>query len=277
MKKILVTTDFSPNSKAGLRFAIQLASQHDYALTFFHSYHLMKPTSWNENTYTTFEKIESEKIKKKLVDFVRSVYRSARIKPGQIKCVTRSSFVTDSNIMNYAVEGKFSFICISRSGQGKFIKLFGTNTTNLLEQSEVPVIAVPNNYRRSKISNILFAADLSDMKNELQQVVDFAHPLAARIELLHFKEVSDTAEDLNLMEKTIRQFPKVAIQLQVEDYDYSGNLISNMEKVIKKSKLSMLVMFSRQRKGFLEKLFRTSNASAFSLHSKLPFLVFKKK
>lgn len=276
MKKILVTTDFSPNSKAGIRFAIQLASQHNYELTFFHSHHLAKPTGWNDKVYATFEKTESEKIRKKLGDFVRAVYRSTRIKPGQIRCVSRSSFVADSNIMNYAVEGKFSFICISRSGEGKFTKLFGTNTTNLVEQSEVPVIAVPNNYRRSKISDMLFAADLSDINNELQQVVDFARPIAARIKLLHFKEVSDTADDLAKMEKAVGQFHKDAIQLQVEDYDYSGTLISNMEKVIEKSKLSMLVMFSQQKRGFLEKLFRTSNASALSLHSKLPLLILKK-
>ncbi|MDR6782771.1 nucleotide-binding universal stress UspA family protein [Pedobacter africanus] len=36
MKRILVTTDFSANSKAGLRFAIQLAAQNNYQLTFFH-------------------------------------------------------------------------------------------------------------------------------------------------------------------------------------------------------------------------------------------------
>ena len=30
MEKILVTTDFSANSKAGLRFAIQLASQYKF-------------------------------------------------------------------------------------------------------------------------------------------------------------------------------------------------------------------------------------------------------
>ncbi len=36
MKKILVTTDFSANSKAAIRFAIQLASQSDTALPFLH-------------------------------------------------------------------------------------------------------------------------------------------------------------------------------------------------------------------------------------------------
>ena len=62
MDKILVTTDFSSNSKAGLRFAIQLASQHKYELTFFHSYYIMKPTSWNDETSAAYEKSEAEKM-----------------------------------------------------------------------------------------------------------------------------------------------------------------------------------------------------------------------
>ena len=54
MNKILVTTDFSVNSKAGLKFAIQLASQHNYDLTFLHVYYIMKPTSWSKKTFEDY-------------------------------------------------------------------------------------------------------------------------------------------------------------------------------------------------------------------------------
>ena len=75
MDKILVTTDFSPNSKAGLRFAIQLATQHKYELTFFHSYYILKPTSWNDATSAAYEKAEADGIQLKLNQFVESVYK----------------------------------------------------------------------------------------------------------------------------------------------------------------------------------------------------------
>ncbi|MDB5241021.1 MAG: Universal stress protein family [Spirosoma sp.] len=44
MKKILVTTEFSANSRAALRFAIQLASQSEVALTFLHVKPVMRLT-----------------------------------------------------------------------------------------------------------------------------------------------------------------------------------------------------------------------------------------
>lgn len=45
MKEILVTTDFSANSGAALRFAIQLASQSEVALTFLHVQQVMRLTT----------------------------------------------------------------------------------------------------------------------------------------------------------------------------------------------------------------------------------------
>ena len=76
LDKILVATDFSPYSKAGLRFAIQLVTQHKCELTFFHSYYIMKPTSWNDAGFEAYEKIKKDKIQKKLNLFLESVYKS---------------------------------------------------------------------------------------------------------------------------------------------------------------------------------------------------------
>ena len=50
MKRILVTTDFSTNSKAGVRFAIQLASQTKCELTFYNVHETLKSNAWIVNT-----------------------------------------------------------------------------------------------------------------------------------------------------------------------------------------------------------------------------------
>lgn len=63
MNKILITTDFSSNSKAGLRFAIQMASQHNYSLTFFHSYHLLRPTNGTIRFMNRLRRLNPQKSK----------------------------------------------------------------------------------------------------------------------------------------------------------------------------------------------------------------------
>ncbi|MBL0235932.1 MAG: universal stress protein [Saprospiraceae bacterium] len=47
MNKILATTDLSTNSKAGLRFAMQLADQLKCELIFYYAIEVLKPISWS--------------------------------------------------------------------------------------------------------------------------------------------------------------------------------------------------------------------------------------
>jgi len=58
MKKILVPTDFSSNSVAAVRFALQLASHDNFELTFFHSCNIQRPTAWKDSVYETFKENE---------------------------------------------------------------------------------------------------------------------------------------------------------------------------------------------------------------------------
>lgn len=277
MKKILVTTDFSSNSKAGMRFAIQMASQQECELTFFHSYYIMKPTSWGEKTFISYENHEARKIKAKLEKFVAAVYAGMGIIPGEINHVISSSFITEANIMKYAKDKDFDFICISRRGGGRVKKIFGTNTSNLILQSEVPVIAVPNTYRHIKIKSVLYATDLSDLEKEMKKVVEFANPLGAEIELLHLNYPSDIVFNSKVIEDIIHKFPKSHIKYSLENINLLYNLVVNLQAVIKKHKPSVLVMFTDQNQGFFQKLFLSSSTAEYSLNSSVPLLVYPKK
>lgn len=277
MKKILVTTDFSSNSKAGIRFAIQMASQQECELTFFHSYYIMKPTSWGEKTFTSYENHEATKLKLKLEKFVAAIYKAMDAVPGKIHHVISSSFITDANIMKFAKDKAFDFICISRRGGGKVKKIFGTNTSNLILQSQVPVIAVPNTYRHTKIKSVLYATDLSDLEKEMKRVVEFANPLGATIELLHMNYPSDIVFNSKVIENVIRKFPETDIKYSLESINLLYNLVVNLQAVIKKHKPSILVMFTDQNQGFFQKLFLSSSTAEYSLNSPVPLLVYPKK
>ncbi len=276
MQKILVTNDFSVNSKAGLRFAIQLASQHKVELTFFHSYNVMKPTSWGDATFEAYEKGEAKKIQDQLSRFVHSVYKSMNIAAKNIKCVIRSSVFDDANIREYAAQNKFNYICISTRGAGKIKKIFGTNTSNLINHSDVPVIAVPSSWHPSKITNVLYASDLTQLEKELKQVVKFAKPLKAKVELLHFNSPSEIITDTKILDAAIKKFSKYDIKLHLENANPVETLISNLEAAIKKSKPSLMIMFTEQSKTFFEKLFLSSKSAEYTFNAKIPLLVFRK-
>lgn len=276
MKKILVPTDFSTKSKAGLRFAIQMASQSEYELTFFHSYHIMKPVSWSDAAFEAYEKKEVDKLLKNLNQFVESVYKSIGVAFKIKKCVVLSSVLAESSIREYAAKNQFSFICISTRGAGKFKRMFGTNTSNLINHSSVPVIAVPHNYRTSKITSILYASDLVNLENELEKVVDFAKSLKAKVELLHFNSLADVITDSKIIEIAVKEFSKYDVELHLENASLVNTLIANIESAIQKSKSSMLIMFTLQNRSLFKKIFLPSISAEYSFNAKVPLLVFSK-
>lgn len=276
MKKILVPTDFSTNSKAGLRFAIQLSSQNKYELTFFHSYYIVKPVSWSDAAFEAYEKKEVNKILKNLHQFVESVYKSVGVVSENTKCVLSSSTLAETSIREYAAENQFSFICISTRGAGKLKRIFGTHTSNLINYSSVPVIAVPHNYRISKIASMLYASDLVNLENELEKVVAFAKPLNAKVELLHFNSLADVITDSKIIEIAVKEFSKYDIELHFKNTNLVNTLISNIESAIQKSKPSMLIMFTLQNRSLFQKIFLSSVSAEYSFNAKVPLLVFNK-
>ncbi|UQD55317.1 universal stress protein [Flavobacterium sp. K5-23] len=276
MEKILVTTDFSANSKAAMRFAIQLASQKEYELTFFHSYSVSNLSSMSDAEFTAYEKKEAEKIQKKLNQFVEKVYIGIGVDSKSNKCVIKSAVLTDSNIREYAVKNKFSFICISTRGSGKMKKIFGSNTSNLIRHSAVPVISIPYNYRRSEVTNILYASDFFNFDFEFNKVMEFATPLMVGVDILHFKPHKAVVPNLQNITDNINKYPEFAVKLHIGTLNMVESLQSNIQSVIKRLKPSMLIMFTQQNRSFLDKIFVGSKSVNYSFYAKVPLLVFKK-
>lgn len=275
-KKILVTTDFSEESKAGLRFAIQLSTQYKYDLTFFNSYHILIPTAWSNAKIEAYEKIEVQKIKKELNLFVEKVYKEMKIGAANMKCVIRSSVYPQSNIREYAAENHFNFICISTRGAGKFKRVLGTNTANIINFSDVPVIAVPYQWKTARIESALYASDLINLEKELKKVVAFAKQLKLKVELLHFTSPLERIIDSKQLYNVAKKLSKFEIRMNIKDADFTKTLVSRIESAIKKSKPSMLIMFTEQNRTLFQKVFLSSKSAEYSFDAKVPLLVFNK-
>lgn len=276
MKKILVTTDLSAGSKAGLRFAIQLASQSKFALTFFHSYNILSPTGWTAAKIKEYEKSEAAKVQQKLDQFVDKVYQELEVKAQHSQCVIKNSVFAQSNIMDYAAEHQFDFICISTRGAGRLQRLLGTNTANLINNSDVPVIAVPHTYRSKQITSIMFASDLANLDKELELVAEFAAPIKAEVQLLHFTTYLDSQIDPEKVEQATKKSDNLHIKLDIKFFEPAESLVSHIEAAILRTKPSLLVMFTEHHRSLFEKIFLSSKSAEYSYHPLVPLLVFNK-
>ncbi len=276
MTKILVTTDLSNNSKAGVKFAIQLASQNKSSLIFFQVIDLQRPTRWNDTQYEQFVKTEINDAKIKLTGFVRDVYKQVGVRPGKYECVAQVGSPVGETIISYAKKIKAGFICIATRGAGRLRRIFGTHTSSVLTHSPIPVFAIPKNYRKASISHLLYSTDLNNLKMELKTIKKFADPIKAKISILHYDYLYQVNETQDKLAKIAQNHEGPGIKFYFQKLNIEDTLDEHLKKAVRRFKPSVVVLFTNQNRDWYERLFLSSKSAEISFDTTKPLLIFPK-
>ncbi len=276
MKKILVPTDFSPNSKSGVRFAIQWAAQQNLELVFMHVLNVLIPTRWPQGTIDTYVAGELQTCRTRLKKFVDGIYKSMNLKPGLHSMVLFQDYDPAATILDYCrMNETIDCICISTNGAGSVMKLFGTNTSQLISKSHIPVLAIPKNYRVKEVKSVLYATDFHNYKNELAKVLAFASLFSAKVDVVHFAWPGELKLDSEDLQKISGDY-EYGLNVYVEEANVSLSLTERLKETIQKRKPSVVVMFSNKERNFVQKLFLSSKSKELSFSLKTPLLVYSK-
>jgi len=277
MKRILVPTDFSANSKAGLRFALQCSSQEPLELIFIHVVHIPRAIGWTDQQFLDFIETEKKPWLQSLEKFVSGVFTHYGMAPTKSHCVVVEGFSADLAILEYCENHRgIDLICMGTAGAGGLRTIIGTHTGNLITKSKIPVIAVPSTYRIKPITELLYATDLHDYKNELQRIATLAHQWKAAMDIIHFTWPDEILADRELIEAAMKKQFNAPLKLHFKQRDPKYSLIQNLQKEIEKLKPSIAIMFTDQDRNFLQKLILPSKAEQLSFHLTTPLLVFRK-
>ncbi len=277
MLKILAPTDFSNHSKAGLRFVLRWSTVQKIEIIFVHYFHTRRLTQWTDTEFNTRVENESQLFKSRLESFVHSIYKSTKIAPGKYSCLAGYGLSPDIAIMDYCRSHPgIDFICLSTRGAGKLGKILGTNSGNLTEKSDVPVITVPKNYRSKSINRILYATDLRNYKEELIKVAAFARPLNAAIQVLHLTDSNQIVKDEAGIETRIRKAVRFNISLIIKKRSRNSSILRDLQEQIFKLRPSLIIMFTNQHRNFFQKFISPSKTEQLSFVAKFPLLAFSK-
>ena len=277
MTKILVTTDLSKNSKAGIRFAIQLASQRPLSLIFYQVIDVPKPTQWNDEKYNDLVKMQLKNAEIKLNRFVNAVYKQTGRRPGKYKCVVKTGILIGRDIIDYALKIRADFICMGTRGAGRIRRIMGTHTSSVLTHSPIPVLVIPKNYRRIPISHVLYSTDLDSLGSELKKVKKFADPIKARLSVLHYDYLYNLEEAQAKLNKIARKYQTHRIKFHFQKLQIEDALVKHLKKAIRKFKPSLVVLFTKQDRDWYERLFLSSKSAEASFDTTKPLLTFTKK
>lgn len=277
MKKILVPTDFSSNSKSGIRFAINWANYQKTELVFVHVLNTMKPSTWTDDYFEKYAKNEETACYEKLKSFITGIYKNMHIEPGKHSFAVVQGISPDLSLLEYCLDkGDISYICLSTRGSGKLGKLLGTNAGNLITKSPVPVMAVPNHYKIKPMKAVLYAADLQNYSVELEKVLAFANPFKMHIDVLHFTWPNEVAFDEKTINLAFKKSYKYGMKIHFEENDGIHSFIQNIQRQISLIKPSVVIMFTNQNRTLFQRIFLSNKSEELSFQIKVPLLVFSK-
>jgi nucleotide-binding universal stress UspA family protein len=277
MIKILIPIDFAPDARAGMRFAIQWASQQKASLLFVHAAHIPRLTRWSDKQFQTFKQSEIGRRLKKLEQFVAGFLTRAKMPDQPYECVVVEGVSPEITLTDYCREHKnISFICMGTHGATGMQRLWGTHAGNLVTHSPAPVIIVPKGYRSRAVKQLLYATDLNHYQEELKQVVPLARLLGASLHILHLVGPDERVPDKNLFEKVLEHEFHIPTQIHLEIMDETRSLAANLQRFIQKMKPSLVVMFTDQHRTLFEKIFYPSRTEKFAFRTHTPLLVYSR-
>lgn len=276
MYKILVTTDYSTASKAGIRFAIQLASQTEAELIFLHCFSALIPTTIHARDIEEALSKQSIEHQKKVEKLVYQIYTQMKVRPGLHGFAAVDSEDYKRTIIDYAETNGFDFICMSTQGAGFLKRFIGTHTSHIALNSSIPVIAIPANYRAKPIEKILFASDLADFDHEMSRIAELATAIDAKIDLCHFYYPGQIALDKETLSEMWKKKHKTLGSVYLEQYDIDKPFVTQLNEMSQKIKPSIITFFTHARNTWYDKLFDISVTEAYTYDIKKPLLAFRK-
>ena len=152
--------------------------------------------------------------------------------------------------------------------------LFGSVTAKVIEDANVPVLAIPeiSKYRGINKTNILYATnfDKSDAK-AIRKLMTLVYLFDVKIYCIHIgKEKWDSV----LMEDIKSHFEKHYAGYNIESALIEGeNVIEELQKFIDEKNIDIIAMTTRQR-NFISKFINPSLTKKMLFHTHTPLLVF---
>lgn len=275
-KKLVVTTDFSAASKAGIRFALEYARRTKRQLIFYYCFDLLRPTRWSDKKFESYKNSALEFHHEKLSSFVKRILEQTDAKDVKYQCVVEAGMDVAGSVIDFAVRKKASAICLSTRGAGRFKRIIGTNASKIITYSSLPVFIIPKNYRRSDINTVFYASDLSNLSGELPQVRNIADAFSAKALLYHYSYQVNMNGSASGFEPVVKKYKKPGIDFHFSPIVLEKRLAEQVAKDVRKSKSSLVVVFTDQHKSWFEKMFLSSQSAELAYDSKVPVMVIPK-
>ena len=268
---ILVPIDFSESSKNALQAAIGIAKKAGAKITLVNSVHVHTPlphlkggnlieavvSDYEHQVQEAFHDLETEMVELNDVphEFDRFV-----------------AYLTDAIYSETETRDIDLIVMGTRAEHTLGERILGSNAIEIIKNSVVPVLVIPERFHDFNPKRIGFASDFLRHRDIGQMAILQAMALLYSSELMVFHIGEDISEDeqkqIDLIKDDLKGIKKLSIRVVTAD-----SVVSGIKKFSKSHELSLLALMPR-RHSLFERLFVGSVTKEVAIDMDIPLLTF---
>ncbi len=274
----LIATDYSKAVMNAERYAVRLAKETGSTLTFLHVYQVPITLPSQPMEFAADAEALHKSHLTKLEQHKNELFHSLKINLNDVpgECIVCEGSA-GKQINKIAAECQSDFIIAGTHGASGFQEaLLGSHTWDVIRESTVPVLAIPEHTLYTGIQKIVFGTSYREEEIPvLNFLANFASLFHADLTVLHVTNYVLSKEfERKLFEKfrnnieQLVRYPNVQMRLSVNDSVEEG-----LNLYCENNKIDLLVM-SIPKMSLFEKLFvpNLSMARKMSFHTHTPLL-----
>jgi len=266
MTTFLVLTDFSVAARVATQYAGLLARQMRARLVLLHA--IPRHSQWlgeldDELMQEARQKLSADK----------ENLAGQGLPAETIHAEVINQFPLDVVARTYAKAIRAGLIVMGMRGLSGNNKLaLGSYTREVMENSPVPVIAVPEDAPAAAISRIVYATDLEQLFVETGILVPYARAFGAAVHILHVKPPGD--EHTTAADELVAQLQGQTAYDRISFSERTGtDLEAEIHRFAQEREADLLAVFAH-RKNIFERMFSKSLAGALCSHVQVPVFLF---
>lgn len=268
---ILVLTDFSETAKNALFFALDFAIESNATVKVLNC--VSVPPS-KSNVVVSIMDILKQDAEKGLNDLQDEIKNHNKYSALTIEMLS-SVGELNSTVQEISSQWKVDFVIMGTKGMSALEEIFvGSNTTKLISEIELPILAIPLGANYSSIEEITFASDLVPLKaiESLAPLKQIAEKFVNNVQLFHVH--LDKTNTLEVEQKQeLKAIKDYLLPIQIKevyvDHSKSSDELANFSNI---KNNDILAMVSRKH-GLFKRLFSSSNTETVALKTSIPLLV----
>ena len=275
MKKILFPTDFSKTATNAFVYALHLAKSIDAEIFVLHSYEMpiISTTSAGQpeliqGVYESIELNNFERYKNE-GPHLRAIAAQYNMEDVKLTYLFEEGLLL-SNMRRVIKDEQIDFVVMGTNGDHSLEKkLLGSNTVNVINSIEIPVLSVPANAKFRSLYCFGFATLLNESDKEgIDRIIQMATNINAEVKLLHVLR-KENREIVQIIKKWKDYFNNDKVKIYTV---LNPNLEESVFYFIDEHLIDVMCIVKRQL-NFFERLFTSSLSKQLSYHSNVPLLI----